>query len=190
MRQRASYLGAQLPRGLAVGRANTFRSDMSVPLAFFSRTIVRETYFPPQISPSLPLTSLYEMHNRDWRNAFINQPRVRLNGAYIAACHYARPGMSEENVWVRVVHVSMSTVRRIPQHASHWLIFWARNSTGRRILPLFTFPPRRALPVSPHYGLTVRNRSKNGAFATFQRFLHRSLVPTRGRSSGRRLVRA
>lgn len=69
------------------------------------RLIVRETYFPPQIPSKLPLLSLAAAHNNDWRTTFVEQPRLRLNGAYIAACHYTRAGMHEENVWVRVVHV-------------------------------------------------------------------------------------
>lgn len=31
-------------------------------------------------------------------------PRVRTQGAYIARCSYTQQGMSEENVWVRVLH--------------------------------------------------------------------------------------
>lgn len=68
------------------------------------REIVRETYYPPILDPALSLTTLYERNHWDWRTAFINQPRVRLNGCYIAACHYARPGLSED-AWVRVIHV-------------------------------------------------------------------------------------
>ncbi len=68
------------------------------------REIVRETYYPPILDPTLSLATLYERHHSDWRTAFINQPRVRLNGCYIAACHYARPGLSED-AWVRVIHV-------------------------------------------------------------------------------------
>ncbi|SPO24114.1 related to F-box protein pof7 [Ustilago trichophora] len=68
------------------------------------RDIVRETYYPPILDPTLTLSTLYERHHSDWRTTFINQPRVRLNGCYIAACHYARPGLSED-AWVRVIHV-------------------------------------------------------------------------------------
>lgn len=68
------------------------------------REIVRETYYPPILDPSITLTTLYERHHSDWRTVFINQPRLRLNGCYIAACHYARPGLSED-AWVRVIHV-------------------------------------------------------------------------------------
>ncbi|KAJ1572574.1 hypothetical protein NDA12_006194 [Ustilago hordei] len=68
------------------------------------REIVRKTYYPPILDPSLTLATLYERHHSDWRTVFINQPRLRLNGCYIAACHYARPGLSED-AWVRVIHV-------------------------------------------------------------------------------------
>lgn len=68
------------------------------------REIVRETYYPPILDASLTLADLYARHHSDWRTVFINQPRVRLNGCYIAACHYARPGLSED-AWVRVIHV-------------------------------------------------------------------------------------
>ncbi|EPQ30763.1 uncharacterized protein PFL1_01664 [Pseudozyma flocculosa PF-1] len=70
------------------------------------KEVVRETYYPPILdTAAVPLEALYAQHHHDWRTVFVNQPRVRLNGCYIAACHYARPGMSEESVWIRVVHV-------------------------------------------------------------------------------------
>ncbi|PWN47891.1 hypothetical protein IE53DRAFT_389962 [Violaceomyces palustris] len=69
------------------------------------KRIVTETYYPPQVEAELDLSVLHDRHHCDWRSVFVNQPRVRMSGAYIAACHYARPGMSEESVWIRVVHV-------------------------------------------------------------------------------------
>ncbi|KAN0065325.1 hypothetical protein ACQY0O_001161 [Thecaphora frezii] len=70
------------------------------------KTIVQETYYPPLMLPvDTSLATLYAQHHHDWRTVFVNQPRLRLDGCYIAACHYARPGMSEESVWIRVVHV-------------------------------------------------------------------------------------
>lgn len=56
------------------------------------------------ILPSL-LESLYSRHSKSWRSVFINEPRLRLNGTYISSCHYTRSGMSEESVWVNVIHV-------------------------------------------------------------------------------------
>lgn len=71
------------------------------------RLIVSETYFPPQIPSRVPVSSLIRQHNNDWRTTFVERPRIRLNGAYIAAYHYTRPGMHEDNVWVKVIHVSL-----------------------------------------------------------------------------------
>ncbi|KAJ3551479.1 hypothetical protein NP233_g13074 [Leucocoprinus birnbaumii] len=39
-----------------------------------------------------------------WRRVFIKQPRVRMDGVYIAICHYVRPGLSE-NHWVNISHL-------------------------------------------------------------------------------------
>jgi len=35
---------------------------------------------------------------------YIEQPRLRLDGVYIAVCHYVRAGLSE-NAWVSVTHL-------------------------------------------------------------------------------------
>ncbi|PWY99133.1 hypothetical protein BCV70DRAFT_163734 [Testicularia cyperi] len=69
------------------------------------KQIVHETYYPPILDPAVSCQMLYERHHSDWRTVFVNQPRVRLNGCYIAACHYARRGMSEESAWINVIHV-------------------------------------------------------------------------------------
>ena len=58
------------------------------------RAIVQGTYGPPFV----PLSC-------SWRDAYVHEPRVRMNGTYIATCEYTQQGMSEENVWVRVLHV-------------------------------------------------------------------------------------
>ncbi|SJX64957.1 related to F-box protein pof7 [Sporisorium reilianum f. sp. reilianum] len=101
------------------------------------RDIVRETYYPPILDPALSLTSLYERHHSDWRTAFINQPRVRLNGCYIAACHYARPGLSED-AWVRVIHVVefYRSIRFLPDGTALSLLTTdAPADTVRRLEP-------------------------------------------------------
>lgn len=62
------------------------------------RAIAQETYIPP-------LPELDARLACSWRDAFVHEPRVRMNGAYIATCQYIQQGMSEENVWVHVLHV-------------------------------------------------------------------------------------
>lgn len=70
------------------------------------KMIVYETFYPPQIPQRISINNLLtEKHRNDWRTLFIDQPRVRMNGAYIASYQYTRPGVHEENVWVRVIHV-------------------------------------------------------------------------------------
>ena len=101
------------------------------------REIVRETYYPPIIDPTLPLSALYERHHSDWRTTFINQPRVRLNGCYIAACHYARPGLSED-AWVRVIHVVefYRSIRFLPDGTALSLLTTdAPSETVRKLEP-------------------------------------------------------
>ncbi|KAJ3844417.1 hypothetical protein F5878DRAFT_601911 [Lentinula raphanica] len=72
------------------------------------RKLVQETYKPPQI-PLLPdgpnfLELLSEQYLYDYRRLYIEHPRIRLDGVYIAVCHYIRPGLSE-NSWVNVTHL-------------------------------------------------------------------------------------
>lgn len=62
------------------------------------RMAVQMTY----VEPLAPITALPSC---SWRDAFVHEPRVRMNGTYIATCQYTQQGMSEENVWVRVLHV-------------------------------------------------------------------------------------
>jgi len=72
------------------------------------RKLVNETYKPPQI-PLLPdgessLEYLSQQYLNDYRRLYIEHPRIRMDGVYIAVCHYIRPGLSE-NSWVNVTHL-------------------------------------------------------------------------------------
>ncbi|KAL9935511.1 hypothetical protein V8E36_005859 [Tilletia maclaganii] len=86
------------------------------------RLCVQATYLPPILpryrlgitmdsrasiagDDDLLLSALYAQHSSDWRTLYLEHPRIRLNGCYIASCRYTRAGMSEENVWISVVHV-------------------------------------------------------------------------------------
>ncbi|KAL4259081.1 F-box only protein FBXO9/FBXO48 [Pleurotus pulmonarius] len=68
------------------------------------RDLVVSTYKPPQISSPTELIPIIERHGHDYRRVFIEEPRVRLDGLYIAVCHYVRPGLSE-NHWVNISHL-------------------------------------------------------------------------------------
>jgi hypothetical protein len=49
---------------------------------------VETVYKPPQISPNEILDDIVENYSSDYRRVYIEQPRVRLDGVFIAVCHY------------------------------------------------------------------------------------------------------
>ena len=53
-----------------------------------SREFVETVYKPPQISEDEELDGLLTSYVGDYRRLYIEQPRVRLDGVYIAICHY------------------------------------------------------------------------------------------------------
>ncbi|KZS94313.1 hypothetical protein SISNIDRAFT_453194 [Sistotremastrum niveocremeum HHB9708] len=68
------------------------------------RDLARRIYIPPQIPESLTVDDLVSAYKEDYRRIYIEQPRLRLDGVYIAVCHYVRNGLSE-NHWVSVTHL-------------------------------------------------------------------------------------
>lgn len=68
------------------------------------RGFVRAIYKPPQIPIDQDLNSLLHYYTADFRRLYIEHPRIRLDGVYIAVCHYIRAGLSE-NAWVNISHL-------------------------------------------------------------------------------------
>ncbi|EPQ56317.1 hypothetical protein GLOTRDRAFT_74909 [Gloeophyllum trabeum ATCC 11539] len=68
------------------------------------RDFVYETYKPPQVPHEKYMKAMMQRYLHDYRRAFIEQPRLRLDGVYIAVCHYVRAGLSQ-NAWVNVSHL-------------------------------------------------------------------------------------
>ncbi|KAG1767199.1 hypothetical protein EV702DRAFT_761225 [Suillus placidus] len=68
------------------------------------RDFVQMAYKPPQIADDDSITNIVELYSSDYRRAYIEHPRLRLDGVYIAVCHYMRMG-SSENSWVNVTHL-------------------------------------------------------------------------------------
>ncbi|KAF8630167.1 hypothetical protein AX15_003112 [Amanita polypyramis BW_CC] len=68
------------------------------------RELVIAAYKPPQLSQTVTLTANMERFGYNYRRMYIEQPRVRSDGVYIAICHYVRPGLSE-NHWVNISHL-------------------------------------------------------------------------------------
>jgi F-box protein 9 len=46
------------------------------------------TYKPPQIPHGLALETVADEYLSDYRRVYIEHPRLRLDGVYIAVCHY------------------------------------------------------------------------------------------------------
>ena len=55
---------------------------------YITRDFVEAIYKPPQISDDEGLDGLVTSYLGDYRRLYIEQPRVRLDGVYIAICHY------------------------------------------------------------------------------------------------------
>lgn len=52
------------------------------------------------------LAELSDQYKGDWKRMFIEKPRIRMEGCYIATCHYTRPGVREESlVWTSPFHL-------------------------------------------------------------------------------------
>jgi len=52
------------------------------------RELVEMTYKPPQIPRGLALETVADEYMSDYRRVYIEHPRLRLDGVYIAVCHY------------------------------------------------------------------------------------------------------
>ncbi|KAG9313070.1 hypothetical protein JVU11DRAFT_6510 [Chiua virens] len=68
------------------------------------RDLVHMAYKPPQIPETITLQTIVDGYDSNYRQTYIEHPRLRLDGVYIAVCHYVRRGLGE-NVWVNVSHL-------------------------------------------------------------------------------------
>lgn len=68
--------------------------------------LVKAVYRPPMVR-DVTITDLHRKHRGEWRSVFVEEERLRMDGTYIAVCHYIRPGAGEE--WVAVTHMSESS---------------------------------------------------------------------------------
>jgi F-box protein 9 len=46
------------------------------------------SYKPPQIANLESLVSVVTQYHSDFRRVYIEHPRIRMDGVYIAVCHY------------------------------------------------------------------------------------------------------
>ncbi|KAH9852654.1 hypothetical protein C2E23DRAFT_824705 [Lenzites betulinus] len=68
------------------------------------RPMVQSVLKPPQITSEEELVKLELKYMSDYRRIYIEHPRVRYDGVYIAVCHYIRNGIGE-NAWVNYSHL-------------------------------------------------------------------------------------
>ncbi|KAJ7759232.1 hypothetical protein B0H16DRAFT_632859 [Mycena metata] len=68
------------------------------------RELVVLSYKPPQVPNLESMVPVVKQYHSDFRRVYIEHPRLRLDGVYIAVCHYVRPGLSE-NSWVNISHL-------------------------------------------------------------------------------------
>jgi F-box protein 9 len=79
-------------------------------LLFISfRPFVETIYKPPQISPDETLDDIVDKHSSDYRRVHIERPRVRLDGVYIAVCHYMY--LLSKTYMFRVIQRNLQTAR-------------------------------------------------------------------------------
>jgi hypothetical protein len=66
------------------------------------RELVEMTYKPPQVPDVEVMQAVVIRHGFDFRRVFVEHPRVRMDGVYIAVCHYVyvhcMPGFSAEEI--------------------------------------------------------------------------------------------
>lgn len=93
-------------------------------------------YKPPQIPYPEAILDLVRTYGVDFRRLYIETPRVRLDGVYIAVCKYFRRGLSD-NAWINVTH-------EIIYH--RYLRFFA-DGTVVSLLTSDQTPPREIIPI-------------------------------------------
>ncbi|KAJ7446724.1 hypothetical protein FB451DRAFT_1148253 [Mycena latifolia] len=68
------------------------------------RELVVLSYKSPQVPSLESMVPVVKEYHSDFRRVYVEHPRLRLDGIYIAICHYVRPGLSE-NSWVNISHL-------------------------------------------------------------------------------------
>jgi len=100
------------------------------------RNFVQAVYKSPQIPIDEDVNTLLHQYMSDYRRLYIEHPRLRLDGVYIAVCHYIRSGLSE-HPWVNVSHL-------ITYH--RYLRFYP-NGQVISLLANEEMPPQQVIPV-------------------------------------------
>ncbi|KAG5643096.1 hypothetical protein DXG03_001560 [Asterophora parasitica] len=89
------------------------------------RDLVTGTYIPPQVADVDDMTPVLERCRYDFRRVYIEHPRVRLDGVYIATCHY---------VWV-IVNLNLTITVILTLLSCTAVLASARTLGSMRFLP-------------------------------------------------------
>ncbi|KAI8335127.1 hypothetical protein BC941DRAFT_431310 [Chlamydoabsidia padenii] len=70
------------------------------------RYLCEHAYRPPgkTLADSQRIQSAHVQHYGSWYHMYIQRPRIRYDGVYIATCHYIRPGTSD-TAWNQPIHL-------------------------------------------------------------------------------------
>ncbi|KAJ7696586.1 hypothetical protein B0H17DRAFT_1158661 [Mycena rosella] len=68
------------------------------------RELVVLSYRPPQMPSLDSMVPVIAEYHSDFRRVYLEHPRIRYDGVFIAVCFYVRPGLSE-NSWVNISHL-------------------------------------------------------------------------------------
>lgn len=68
------------------------------------KRLAEKIYAPPMVPEASMAKVLARKHRDEWRTTLVEEERLRMDGAYIAVCHYVRPGAGEQ--WVTITHMS------------------------------------------------------------------------------------
>jgi F-box protein 9 len=74
--------------------------------ASLHRPFVETIYKPPQILPDEALDDILDKYSSDYRRVYIERPRVRLDGVYIAVCHYMYLPVKEVHLSCHLLEVA------------------------------------------------------------------------------------
>jgi len=100
------------------------------------KDLVSATYKPPQVPDVESMVSVVESYLSDFRRVYVEHPRVRVDGVYIATCHYVRPGL-HENSWVNISHlITYQRYLRFYPNGQVLSLLVNEEHTPQQIIPL------------------------------------------------------
>jgi len=79
------------------------------------RELVYTSLRPPQVGTVREVDAIVERYNYDFRRLYISRPRVRLDGVYIAICHYVYAIYLVSGAFI------LMTFRRAGLSENHWV---------------------------------------------------------------------